>query len=855
MFDNSIKFKYTWRPYQEKTLKYVQKYIDDGKVNIVAAPGAGKTILGLELARYLKNPVIIFAPTVTIKNQWVDRFISSFTDYKEVPDWISTNIYDIKFFNVVTYQALHYAYKKRKNNENDDETDDVIEDNQTEEISNDIIKQYDIVEELKDKKIKTIVLDEAHHLKSQWWDSLNQVLNQLENVKTISLTATPPYDSEYTEWKKYISLCGEVDAEISVPELVKADNLCPHQDYIYFSSPTKEEKVQIKKYEDDIKQLIENIKYDENFKNAIKSHKYIKSPYEYEEELLDNVEYYSSMLIYLNSVNEKIVKDNLSILGDETKIPDLDIEWFEILLKNVIITDRKNYSDFEETIFSIEKKLNNLGILENKNISFTDNKTLQKNILNSIGKINSISQILKLERESLKEKLRMVVLADFIRKEFLNDSEMEINKIGVIPIFKKLTQDYPDVNMAILTGTIFVIPKILEKNLYGLCYENDVDVNKLEFEPLSINQNYSIVKIPNSMRNKVMSLISKMFSNGQINVIIGTKSLLGEGWDEPSINTLVLASFVGSFMLSNQMRGRAIRTWKKDSNKTSNIWHLVCVTDTDSEDEYIANSDFNMLKRRFKSFVGIDYEGKIISNGLDRLGNIKEPFTNEKISIYNSQMQQNANNRQEMYNSWKKALEKKNDNVEMVNELIIEKEAKTFKITKKLPRMLSWINIYFFNRFKKLLKELGYVTLNSLCDCNFIKTKKSKIELKVNEIRINNSNCMSYSCFITGATVKESNLFIDSLEEVVSKVANQRYIILGLNKKSKIMNEYYNVPSVLSVNKENAQVFSNYWQKQIGNHKLIYTRTSEGRKTLLKIRMKNMSYKDKKFKKQEIYFK
>ena len=110
MFDNSIKFKYTWRPYQERTLNQAQKYIKDKKLHIVAAPGSGKTILGLELARSIGNPVIIFVPTVTIKNQWVDRFISSFTDFKEIPDWISTDIYNLKFFNVVTYQALHYAY-------------------------------------------------------------------------------------------------------------------------------------------------------------------------------------------------------------------------------------------------------------------------------------------------------------------------------------------------------------------------------------------------------------------------------------------------------------------------------------------------------------------------------------------------------------------------------------------------------------------------------------------------------------------------------------------------------------------------------------------------------------------------
>ena len=117
MFDNNIKFKYSWRPYQERVLKNAQKYLQDGKVNIVAAPGSGKTVLGLELLRRLNNPVLILAPTVTIKNQWVDRFVKLFMDVKETPEWISTNIYDLKKFNVATYQALHYAYKKQIRNQ------------------------------------------------------------------------------------------------------------------------------------------------------------------------------------------------------------------------------------------------------------------------------------------------------------------------------------------------------------------------------------------------------------------------------------------------------------------------------------------------------------------------------------------------------------------------------------------------------------------------------------------------------------------------------------------------------------------------------------------------------------------
>ena len=42
----------------------------------------------------------------------------------------------------------------------------------------------------------------------------------------IALTATPPYDVSPFESQ----LCGPVDAEVSVPELVLESDLCPHQD-------------------------------------------------------------------------------------------------------------------------------------------------------------------------------------------------------------------------------------------------------------------------------------------------------------------------------------------------------------------------------------------------------------------------------------------------------------------------------------------------------------------------------------------------------------------------------------------------------------------------------------------------
>lgn len=881
MFDRNIQFKYTWRPYQEKVLKDVQKYLQDGKVNIVAAPGSGKTVLGLELARSLGKPVMILAPTVTIKNQWVERFISLFTNFEQVPDWISTNIYDLKFFNVVTYQALHYAYKKQKiKKQKDDDTDEV---EVKEEIIEDleVVKAYDLIEEIKKSNISTIVLDEAHHLKSEWWKSLSKVIESLNNIKMISLTATPPYDADLASWQRYIGLCGEIDAEISVPELVAVNNLCPHQDYIYFNYPTKYELEKINNYEQNLKEILNALQKNTSFIEAINNHPYMKDPYGYESEVLENVEYYSSMIIFLNSCNIPINKENKEILGNKSSIPRLTMEWLEILLKNVILLDRKNYQNYENEIADIENKLKKIGAIEKNKLSFSENKTLEKYFVNSMGKLDSISEIVNIEYESLKENLRMVILTDFIRKEYLEVDNVEINKMGVFPIFISLLERSSNINMAILTGSIFVIPKHLREKLLSMCKEEQIDGRKVKFKDLSISEEYVEVAVSDSVRNKVMSLISKIFSEGEIQIIIGTKSLLGEGWDEPSINTLILASFVGSYMLSNQMRGRAIRV-NKNPRKTANVWHLVCVTDGLNKEDEIKNADYEMLKRRFDSFAGIGYESNLVENGLERL-KIVPPFTKTKVDELNERTKKYCTEREEMYNRWKACIEKADiKDKKMIDQIEVPEEQKMKKTWFIDPKFIIFciiavmillglifgflkfkvlfilielvLGIYLLTKVVKIrrlsssegnLQELSKVVLDSLYRCKFIKTGKSRIKTVVRKGKKG-----KMSCYLTGATMQENNLFIDSLKEVLEKTVNQRYIIVRLNKKLEDSGDYYNVPTVLSQKKEMAEVFYTYFKARIGKCDLVYTKNAEGRRTLLKARGSNLTLKDRITRKQ-----
>ena len=217
-----VHFRGKFRDYQQRVLENSKKHLKDGKVNIVAAPGSGKTVLGLELICRLGSPCIILSPTTAIREQWGERLIELFLDNAEDFSLVFSNdLHKIKLINSVTYQALYSAIEKvSASTEDDNDCSDI-----------------DIFATMRKFGIKTVCLDEAHHLKNEWQKALEKFISKLDkDIKIISLTSTPPYDAEVAEWNRYLNVCGEIDEEIFVPELVSQNTLCPHQDYVYFTS-------------------------------------------------------------------------------------------------------------------------------------------------------------------------------------------------------------------------------------------------------------------------------------------------------------------------------------------------------------------------------------------------------------------------------------------------------------------------------------------------------------------------------------------------------------------------------------------------------------------------------------------
>ena len=882
MFLENCKFKGQWRKYQAEVLDDFDKHIKDKKINVVAAPGSGKTILGLQMICRLNQPVLVLAPTITIRNQWKERFLSAYVPEGMTVDFISDDVYNLDKFNIVTYQALHYAVNKKKFNEEDIPEEETKSKIKTQNI------EYDLISQLKEKGIKTIVLDEAHHLRTEWWKSLCKVLDSLEDITTISLTATPPYDSEEIEWKKYEKVCGTIDAEISVPELVAAGDLCPHQDYVIFNEITKAERNEIVQIKNNINAVISSVVNNPEFIEMIKNNNVLNNWAANEETILSDVSYYGAIIIFLNSVGAAVDLNLVKMISGGTSIPKLTKRYLEILLENVLYTHQGDYSEHENLLGEIRKQLEILGCADRKTVMLTNIKAVRNIMAASIGKMESIDTIVQKEYRSMKENLSMVILADYVRGNYLDCDLSEINKIGVIPIFRRLLQKNICENIAVLTGQLKIIPKKIIPYIKQQLEQMNISYDGI-FSDLSLPESgeFAVVKGGKQISNAIVKIVTECINLKKINIVVGTVALLGEGWDAPAVNSLILASYVGSFMLSNQMRGRAIRA-SKEKNKTANIWHLASLAKISAKE--MDFSDLENLERRFKGFVGIGYYEDVIQDGIERLNIIKLDNLQKNYQAVNEETFRLALERNEMKSRWEKIIKKYGgENIKMTNKLLgdFKPFSKIFvavDFKNMLIKLLSGnILLFIFLGVLSAVTELtGFVSVMSgtLFNVFIVVYYLVKIIRHVNPVSsmkqignavlqtllrnvniVSSPACLSVETekftaydeyyeenftynkiYLKGASVHENNLFIKCIEQIYDKVFDAKYIMKIRRKNNFKGNSYFNVPELFGVNKKTASIFAGEWNKNVCKGELVYTKSNEGRKILLYARKSSTAF-------------
>jgi superfamily II DNA or RNA helicase len=893
-FPEKVKFRKTWRTYQARVLSELGEYLNDNNLHIIAAPGSGKTVLGLEVVLRLNKATLILSPTLTIRDQWLNRLMELFLPNGEsVPDWISMDIRSPKFLTITTYQALHSVYmhkyipEKEEEEELELDQEENSDGNQEEKLGNSEAEEVDLIKLLNDICVGTLVVDEAHHLRTEWWKSLIAVKDHLNKPTMVALTATPPYDVSLQEWRRYQDLCGPIDSEIYVPELVLRGDLCPHQDYVYFSSPSNEESAYITGFRSSVEQFMLDISKDTAFIEALTKHPWILEPDHFIEQILNQPDYYSSIAIFLNHAGQQVPNRFFAIMGiTKQKLPKLNKDWLQILMTGCLFDDLESFGYYKTHLIEIRRRLSSIGAIEKRKVMLQGTAEIAKLLTRSVTKLDTILDIVKIESCALGQDLRMVILSDYIRKSYLPcgpEDLKPLNKIGVVTIFEKIRREkIESIKLAILSGSLVIIPKCAQDQLKRIAKEHG-NV-RLIIEELACDNNYYIVSLESEDKHKIVDIITNLFSEGSITVLVGTKSLLGEGWDAPSINSLVLASFVGTYMLSNQMRGRAIRKQIGNPTKTSNVWHLICV----ELNNPVWSEDFKLLARRFKAFMGVSFvEEGIIEDGVARLGIGFPPYSSERIDFINDEMKGKAIDREGLRKKWDYALKKSGTDVRVVHEINAPKawlprnfifyntisalfwQAVTWggyifgKIMEASQRSQSTVQnfrifiiacvaaaiitlpmclkaLWLFIRNAPLesnVRQIGEALLKTLIYIKAIKTRES--DLKVYAIEVGQG---VFSCSLEGGTTYEKSVYLDAFEEIVGPIENPRYILVRKTPLGRLLRkDYHTVPTIIATKKEYAEYFAKMWSWRVGAMKLIYTRTEEGRRVLLKARTHSLA--------------
>ena len=818
----AMRFRGVWRPAQARVLRRAEEDLRDGRLHVVAAPGSGKTTLGLEIVRRLGVPCLTLAPTRTIRDQWLQRLRADFLPAGVGEEWLSCDLRAPRAFTAATYQALDAALSPEA--------------------------ELDIVRVLRQAGVRTLCLDEAHHLRAAWWQALEELRKEMPELVVVALTATPPYDSTPAQWRRYIELCGPIDEEIFTPELVREGSLCPHEDYVYFSFPGRESRRAAEAWAAGAHRLCEELRQSPAFLARARAHKALRAPELWADRLLEEPRAFFALLVFLNDRGEPLPRFFRAFVGRRAGRPDLPActdAWLEALAQDML--DRPEHYDAPPPE-ELRRRLKAAGCLERGRVALTRSEAVEKRLAADGGKLESIARIYEAERASLKADLRLLVLCDYIRAEALGQvgSEGELRELGAVPIFELLRRRGAE-RLGLLSGSVVLLPLEAEGALRLL-------LPGARLAPIRDTGYGRLQGAANAV-----AAVTELFARGEVRALVGTKALLGEGWDAPGVNALVLATVVGSFLLSNQMRGRTIRSDANDPKKTGNVWHLACLCPRGGAE---LSPDMETLERRFRAFLGVSVQRKTIESGLARLG-LGPLVTRGDIERENARQIQRAMDREGLRRRWQEALQviRGEMEVEQVQELprqaalgFLFRNALAGEVLSLVAGVGMAVGQQLLLRARHPLSLLlgagavGFALLAARFGVRLFRftTPERRLRALAEALRQalgeagalsapENCRCEVRGCaaWLEGGSTRDKALFARCLSELFGPIENPRYLLLRGRG-----GEAYAVPQALGGEKRCAEIFARCVRQRVGRLRLVYTRAPEGRRLLLRARVR-----------------
>lgn len=632
-----LAFGGTWRHYQVLALDAFEDDRRHGRrrTHIVAPPGSGKTLLGVEIVRRLGARALVLVPNTAVQEQWV-RAAARFG----APAGLAAADPSSPIA-CLTYQALcqlddpavalgnlaerRWAADRARatgTSAREAERDALgwtgaaaarrqrevarITASLKREIARALHGDLHLsellspgarrrIQALREGEVRTVVLDECHHLASLWGYIVREAIEELGDVHLVGLTATPPDALTTQESELYDSLLGPVDFTVPTPALVRERALAPYQELAWLTRPLDAEAEWLTEHDQRFQELITTLHEDQG--DVVSMPAWVISRMRDrtrggpEEAAVSWTGFQRRHPALARAGARFLASGGLELppgvpRGEGYREPpDLD-DWLVLLEDYALHGLAADPSEVAAARYAgIAAALRALGFTLTRQGIRRGATDVDRLLMNSAAKSAALVDVVGCEYDARGERLRALVLAD---------TELASVPAGALSgVLRPEAGSAPEAVRALAADLRTATLRPLLVSGRGLrCAERDAGallaalaeaagpadrLAGLRAEPAEDGLVRLLAPGPAWQPRLWVELATRVFTAGTARLLVGTRALLGEGWDAPCVNCLVDLGSAATAMSVVQSRGRALRLDPADPGKIASNWDIVCV--------------------------------------------------------------------------------------------------------------------------------------------------------------------------------------------------------------------------------------------------------------------------------------
>ncbi|WP_299058116.1 DEAD/DEAH box helicase family protein [uncultured Nocardioides sp.] len=575
---------------------------------VALPPGAGKTLVGLETVRREQRPALVLCPNTAVQGQWVRAWgAMRDADGGATAATVSTERDLAADLTVLTYQALAVFRSEQEEDTGEEESEDpgVLDRLHPNGRA--------LVERLRGLGPVTLVLDECHHLVETWGRLLAEVLDLLPDAVVLGLTATPPTAVRGAQAALVDELFGDIAYAVSVPAVVREGHLAPFTDLVWLTTPTAEESEWLAGSRLRFTELV----------TALTDPSFGSTPFltwvdrRFAGDLpFDRVAASAPALgdaaLRLRHAGLLRLRDTDHVHSAERhrRAPDAEDwgllvdDWYDgCLLEGTDPADEQVREALRRALPAVGWQVTRRGLRRGRS-------PVDRVLARSAAKSRALVEIVSAEHRALGERLRMLVVCDHERATATVPADLH----GVVSVragsarlaLADLLADpvTAALDPVLVTGrTVAAAPATLERLRARVRADRGVDL------VVGPPDDDGAAELAGAWTSRTwVRAVSDLLADGGCRVLVGTRALLGEGWDAPALTGLVDLGTATTATSVVQTRGRSLRLDPADPDKVAVNWTVCAV----APDHPRGGSDWQRTVAKHQGYLGVDATGEVV---------------------------------------------------------------------------------------------------------------------------------------------------------------------------------------------------------------------------------------------------